>query len=103
MKNKAHRNGQVNRANKQYVYLIEHLKFGKTYEEIAEKWGESPRQVAYSINQGVWRLTVYGLPKNVPQAVQVLREWEAPQKNILEILAIILSHPDSNVLNVISS
>jgi hypothetical protein len=103
MKNKAHRKGQVKRAKKQNVYLIEHLEFGKTYEEIAEKWGESSRNVDSSINRGVWHLAAYRLPNNVKKAAQVLRKWGAPQENILEILTILLSPPDSNVLDVISS
>jgi len=101
MKNKAHR--KVKRENKQYVYLIEHLKGSKTYKAIGEKYGESPRQVEYSINQGRGRLSAYGLPQNVPQAVQVLREWGSPLENTVEILLILLSHPDSNVLNVLTS
>ena len=97
------KNGHLTQASQRYTCLRDHFEDGKSLKEIAETQNVSEQRVAALINQGASRLSIYKLPQDVCRAAQILQQSKkTPKENIVEILAILTSHPDDNVLDLIS-
>lgn len=81
--------------SKWQAYLFGLVEKGETYKQIAEQRGVTTSEVVLVLNKDAWRLPPYGFTADVAQAAQELIDEGTPLENLLEILYILLSDPDS--------